>query len=127
MRCGNCGKNIPDTAKVCRFCEAAVEAEPTEEEKDVVRELLKQMPPEAMDELRAAFDGSGTAEEFADRIFVGDCPKCGSTETGNCEADPEIEELLVGRCYQCGQLWCTECGRLLERDSPPHRACGPGT
>jgi hypothetical protein len=118
MRCWNCDKKIPDTAKVCRFCEAAVKAGPTEEEKDVVRDLLKQMPPEAMDELRAAFEGSGTAEEFADRIFVGDCPKCGSEETGHCEADPEIEELLVGRCYQCGQLWCTECGRLLERDSP---------
>jgi hypothetical protein len=118
MRCWNCGKRIPDTVKVCGFCEAAVEDEPTEEEKDVVRDLLKEIPPEAMDELRAAFEGSGTAEEFADRIFVGDCPKCGSEETGDCEADPEIEELLVGRCYQCGQLWCTECGQLLERDSP---------
>jgi DNA-directed RNA polymerase subunit RPC12/RpoP len=29
MRCWNCGKRILDTAKVCRFCEATVEAEPT--------------------------------------------------------------------------------------------------
>ena len=29
MRCWNCGKKIPDKAKVCRFCEAAVEEEPT--------------------------------------------------------------------------------------------------
>jgi methionyl-tRNA synthetase len=58
----------------------------------------------ALDELRAAFETSGTADEFADRILVGDCPKCGSQDTGNCEADPEIENLLVGRCYQCGQL-----------------------
>ena len=79
---------------------------------------LGQIPPEALEELRAAFEGSETAEEFADRIFVGDCPKCGSEETGNCEADPEIEDLLVGRRYRCGQLWCTECGQLLERDSP---------
>jgi hypothetical protein len=118
MRCWNCGKKIPDTAKVCRFCEAAVDEEPTESEKDLVRGLLGNMPPEAMDELRAAFESSETAEDFADRIFVGDCPKCGSEDTGNCDADPEIEELLVGRCYQCGQLWCTECRRLLERDSP---------
>ena len=27
MRCWNCGKKIPDTAKVCRICEAAVEEE----------------------------------------------------------------------------------------------------
>jgi transcription elongation factor Elf1 len=76
------------------------------------------MPPEALDELRTAFSNSETAEDFVDRIFVGDCPKCGSEETGNCDADPEIEELLVGRCYRCGQLWYTECGGLLERDSP---------
>jgi hypothetical protein len=118
MRCWNCEKKIPEDAKVCRFCEATVEDEPGEEEKDVVRDLLAQMPPEAIEELCAAFEGSNTAEEFADRIFVGNCPKCNSEETGNCEADPEIGELLVGRCYQCGQLWCTECGRLLERDSP---------
>ncbi len=118
MRCWNCGKKVPDTAKVCGFCEAAVSGEPSAEEKDAVREILGQMPPEALEELRAAFDTNETADEFADRIFVGDCPKCGSEDTGNCEADPEIEELLVGRCYQCGQLWCTECRRLLERSAP---------
>ena len=46
--------------------------------------------------------------------FVGACPKCEGTNTGDCENDPEIDELLVGRCYDCGQLWCTECLRLLE-------------
>jgi hypothetical protein len=118
MRCWNCGKKIPDTAGGCRFCEAAVQDEPTESDKDLVRDLLGQMPPEALKELEEAFENSGTAEDFADRIFVGDCPKCGSEDTGNCDADPEIEELLVGRCYQCGQLWCTECGRLLDRNTP---------
>ena len=118
MRCLNCGKEIPETAQACQFCEAAVEPEPTAEEKDAVRELLDGMPPEAVDELRAIMEGSETAEEFADRIFIGDCPKCGSSETGNCENDPEIDCLLVGRCYQCGQLWCSECRRLLEQTSP---------
>ena len=118
MRCWNCGKKIPDTAKVCRFCEAAVQDEPTEAEKDLVRDLLGTMPPEALDELRTAFGNSETAEEFVNSIFVGDCPKCGSEDTGDCDADPEIEELLVGRCYDCGQLWCTECRRLLEQNSP---------
>lgn len=118
MRCWNCGKKIPDDAKICGFCEAAVEDEPTAEEEAAVLKLLGGMPPEALAELQDAFANSDTAEKFADRIFVGDCPKCGSEETGNCLADPEIEELLVGRCYQCGQLWCTECGRLLERKSP---------
>jgi len=117
MRCWNCGKKIPDTAKACRFCEAAMEEEPTESEKDVVRDILGLMPPEALAELGSAFENSEMAEDFADRIFVGNCPKCGSEDTGNCDADPEIEELLVGRCYDCGQLWCTECRGLLERDS----------
>ena len=118
MLCWNCGKKIPDMAKVCKFCEAAVKDKPTAEEEAAVRDLLEQMPPEALEELRSAFESSDTAEGFADRIFVGDCPKCGSEDTGNCEADPEINDFLVGRCYQCGQLWCTECGRLLEPDSP---------
>ena len=45
------------------------------------------------------------------------CPKCGSHDTGNCGNDPEINDLMVGRCYDCGQLFCTECGRLLEPQS----------
>jgi hypothetical protein len=117
MRCWNCGREIPEAVRACQFCEAAVEPEPSEEEKEAVRELLGQIPPEALEELRSAFQQSATAEEFADRILVGECPQCGSLETGNCENDPEIGELLVGRCFQCGQLWCTECGRLLEPDS----------
>jgi hypothetical protein len=118
MRCWNCGKKIPDAAKVCRFCEAAVQAKPTKEEEQVVQELLEQMPPEALEELHAAIAGSKTAEEFVNRIFVGDCPKCGSQDTGDCENDPEIDNLLVGRCYQCGQLFCTECRCLLLPDMP---------
>jgi hypothetical protein len=118
MRCLNCGKKIPRTAQVCQYCERVVEPEPTDEEKEAVLELLGQMPAEALEELGAVLDESATANEFVDRIFVGDCPKCGSRDTGNCENDPEIENLLVGRCFQCAQLWCTECLQLLERDSP---------
>jgi hypothetical protein len=69
-------------------------------------------------ELRQAISESATAEEFANRILVGNCPKCGCPDTGNCENDPEINELLVGRCYACGQLFCSECGRLLELQAP---------
>ncbi len=118
MRCWNCNQELPDKAKVCEFCEAPVEDEPTEEEEEAVRALLEQMTSEVFDEFRAALEKSKTADDFADRILVGNCPKCGSEETGNCESDPEIGELLVGRCYQCGQLWCTECERLLSRDKP---------
>ena len=117
MRCLNCNKKIPKTARACQYCESVVEPEPTKEEKEAVLGLLGQMVPEALEELGAVLDESATADEFVDRIFVGDCPTCGSRDTGNCENDPEIGEFLVGRCFQCGQLWCTECLRLLESGS----------
>ena len=43
---------------------------------------------------------------------------CRSENTGDCEHDPEINDILVGRCFDCGQLWCTECDRLLKKDCP---------
>jgi hypothetical protein len=118
MRCLNCGKKIPKKAKVCEYCEAVVEPGPTAEEQEAVAEVLGQIPPEALEEFRTLIGESATAEEFVNRIFVGDCPKCGSSETGDCENDPEIDNLLVGRCYKCGQLWCTECLTLLKQDLP---------
>jgi hypothetical protein len=114
MRCWNCNREIPRQAKVCVHCEAPVMEEPTEEEMQGAADLLEQLPPETAAELHQAFLDSATAEEFADRILVGNCPKCDGVNTSHCENDPEIGELLVGRCYDCGQLWCTECGRLLE-------------
>jgi hypothetical protein len=118
VSCWNCGQKIPAKAKACQFCEAAVERRSSEEDMQIMRDILELMPPEALDQLQAAFGECATAEEFANRIMVGECPRCGSAETGDCDSDPEIGELLVGRCYQCGQLWCTECGRLLDRSSP---------
>ena len=57
MHCWNCGKKIPDTAKVCRFCEVAVEDEPTESEKDLVwHESAFHLP-----ERRTAFHADATA------------------------------------------------------------------
>jgi hypothetical protein len=88
--------------------------EPTAEEMEAARALLEQLTPEAAAELQQVFLDSDTADEFVDRIFVGNCPKCDSENTGNCENDPEIDNLLVGRCYDCGQLFCTECCRLLD-------------
>jgi hypothetical protein len=118
MRCLNCNCELPQRAKICAQCEAQVMEAPTEDEKQAVSFLLDHLPPEALAELRNVFDDSSTADEFVNSIFVGDCPKCASHSTGNCENDPEIADLLVGRCYDCGQLWCTECCRLLRATSP---------
>lgn len=117
MQCWNCGKNIPDAAKACKFCEAPVEPEPTEEEVEAVRQILDQMPAQVMKQFQAVFEQSENAEDFINRIMIGDCPRCGSDETGSCENDPEIDDILVARCFQCGQLWCAECGRLFQHDA----------
>jgi hypothetical protein len=118
MRCFNCGKEIPEKAKICEHCEAPVEEEVTAEDAELVQEMLEGLHPEAKDALLHAFEQSSTAEEFVNRIMVGACPKCGSEDTGDCDHDPEIDNILVGRCFACGQLWCTECGKLLSKDRP---------
>jgi hypothetical protein len=118
MQCWNCGKDIPDAAKACQFCEAPVEEQITGEEEQMARQVLDMMGPDALDALQKAVEESSTAEEFVNRIMVGECPKCGSEDTGDCDQDPDIENILVGRCFACGQLWCTECDRLLEKDNP---------
>ena len=96
----------------------SVQPEPSEEEKQAVRELLEQMDPEAREALQNEFRLGKTAEEFANRIMVGECPKCRSEDTDHCEHDPEINEILVCRCYDCGRLWRTECGCLLNTEAP---------
>ncbi len=114
MKCTNCGKKIPDNAIMCRFCEAPVEPEPTEEEARGALDALQSLDPQSLQEFLEVMRASKTADEFANRILVGQCPKCGSERTDNCENDPDVGNLLVGRCSDCGHLWCTLCDRLYE-------------
>ena len=116
MRCWNCGRAVSKKARVCGHCEADLTEAPSPEEEAAVMELLEQMPLDVLAELGKAMSKSASAEEFANLIMVGPCPSCGSEHTGDCEADPDINELLVGRCYECGHLWCTECGNALTRN-----------
>lgn len=118
MRCWNCNREMPATATACAHCESPVMPEPSAEEFEVVSEMLQKMPPDLLAEFCEILKGSATAEEFADRILVGECPKCGSQKTGNCENDSDINHLLVGRCYECGQLFCAECLKLLKVEAP---------
>ena len=77
---------------------------------------------------------------FLNEFFVGECPRCGSINTHDCEAqhfeinplDPkeliktgsscgvaqEIDDNTVGHCDDCDYLWCLECGAELSIDSP---------
>jgi hypothetical protein len=118
MRCWNCHKKLPKGAKACLFCEAPVEEEPTDEEIEAVAEVMQSMDPQLRAELIDLAQKSGTAEEFIKSIFVGSCPSCDSEDVGDCDHDPEIDDILVGRCYECGHLWCLECQRLLTKEQP---------
>ena len=113
QKCLNCGKTLPQSAKYCPYCEAPVEEPPSEEERAFILKMMAEMDPQTRQELKEAFDSSESAEELIKNIFVGSCPKCESSNTGDCDTDPEIENPLVGRCLDCGHHWCTECGRSL--------------
>jgi hypothetical protein len=123
MICWSCRRDIPATAKFCPHCEAEVEEEPTADEQAAVQDVLADMGPDVIDELRDAFAKSTTGEEFVNRVMIGDCPQCGSSNTQDCEKDPEIDDLSVARCLACGQLWCSLCGELLKADRPVGHDC----
>ena len=81
---------------------------------------LASLEPELIGELRDTFEKSATGEEFVKRIMVGDCPKCGSSKTADCENDPDIDDPCVARCFECGQLWCPDCGEFFNDNFADH-------
>ena len=117
MLCWSCQKDIPKSASFCPHCEAAVEEVPTAEQMAAVEGLLTNMSPEMMSELVNVFEQSANGEEFVNRIMIGDCPKCDSSKTSDCENDPEIDDPCIARCFSCGQLWCPDCGDLFQDDA----------
>jgi hypothetical protein len=114
MNCWSCQKEIPNNAQFCPHCEAEVTAEPSAKEQAAAASVLDAVSPDLLSELRDAFDKSASGEDFVNRILVGDCPQCGCSNTGDCEKDPEIDDPCVGRCFECGQLWCLDCGELFK-------------
>jgi len=115
MLCWNCHKEIPDNAKACQFCEASMEDLPSEEETDAVAELFGSLDPEMQAEIIAAAESSETAEELINQIMIGACPACDSVNVGDCENDPEIDNICTARCFDCGQHWCSDCGEVFEK------------
>ena len=123
MFCWSCQKEIPGTAKFCPHCEAEVVVEPTADEKAAVESALMSMNPDLIEGLRDAFEKSATGEEFVNRIMVGNCPKCSSSNTGDCESDPEVDDACVARCFDCGKLWCADCGELYDGSEYRQHEC----
>jgi hypothetical protein len=101
---------------MCQNCEAPLDQVFTPEQQDAVRAILEQMDPHTIQQLANAAATSDTAEGFVNSIMVGTCPKCGGSNTQDCEADPEIESNLVARCLDCGTYWCVSCDSLLDKD-----------
>lgn len=130
MKCRNCHKEIPDGAKSCLYCET--KQDPQHLESEVVEEMLETIDtvePGLVDQLKAMAENFNTAENFANAIFSGDCPACGSQNTETCDEVRGIENPMVGRCIKCSTLFCTDCGQVFENDiitvsSPECPACG---
>jgi hypothetical protein len=57
-----------------------------------------------------------THEQFLSEL-IGTCPRCGSSQTKDCEHVEGIKDFTVGLCTACGHLWCIECGKPLLKDA----------
>ena len=77
-------------------------------------QMVEQMGPDFMQEFENVVAQSTDGEVFVNRIMVGPCPGCDSDKTSDCEDDPEIEDPCIGRCVDCGQIWCCDCEELFE-------------
>jgi len=62
--------------------------------------------------------------------MVGPCPQCGSQNTHDCAYDEEeshsefecplikaLDDPLIGHCEECDSVFCTECGRTIDKGS----------
>ncbi len=126
MLCWSCGKELPQGATRCSYCEADMISLPSEKEMHAARDILQHMDPNTISELQELFAASKNGEEFVNKIMVGDCPACGSSSTGNCEHDPDVEDLTIGRCFDCGVLWCTICGTEYDLEDGECVVCQMG-
>ena len=117
MNCWNCGYPIEEGTKICRRCEAdQTEHEDVDPEAlDKATKMAEQIAPGMLDTLQQLASQHDTAEDFANAILVGPCPECGSHKVGDCDNDPDYSNGFLGRCFGCGNVWCTECGYKLKK------------
>jgi len=57
-------------------------------------------------------------EQFVREIMVGNCPRCGSDHTFDCEHSPaaeEVRDITIGHCLDCDTYWCLGCGYIFEK------------
>ena len=114
MQCWSCGQPMPEKAQRCPHCEAEIEPPLSKEEQAGAEAMLSALGPEVISQLREIFENSETGEEFVNSVMIGPCPKCESAKTSDCDKDPDVEDICIGRCFDCGQYWCTDCEELFK-------------
>lgn len=89
------------------------EEEMSAEDTKMAMELMQAMDPEALSEMMQLAQQCNNAEEFANMILIGPCPHCDSENTTRCKEDPELEDAGIGRCKDCGRIWCCFCKQFF--------------
>ncbi len=91
-----------------------------------LRDLLASLPQDVIDYVKMVAERSQSQEDFLRLIFVGDCPRCNSSNSVQCDNVTGIENPTLGLCVDCGFVWCLECGGQLETAYWPEREirCG---
>ncbi len=86
----------------------------THEDMQVAQQILDSMPPEVLAEFRRLAENCENEDEFTKEIFIGDCPKCGSSNVHDCDDTP-FGDITIGQCTDCGTLWCIECDTIFAK------------
>lgn len=90
-----------------------------EKDRDVLWSGLTQLPVEIQQAIGQLVREGRTADEFVSALMVGPCPNCGSeyTRDGDDAGIPtrDTGDPTVGVCFNCGYLWCLECGNALTK------------
>ncbi len=91
-----------------------------------LRGILEGLPQDVIEYVRMVAEKSQSKEDFLRMIFVGDCPKCNSRNSVQCDEVIGIDNPTLGLCVDCGFVWCLECGAQLDPDHWPEKEirCG---
>ena len=117
MICSICKQEVSSEARFCPYCDSSLADEAAVEEAASALEMLLMVTRQLEDEICAA---------FGENALVGDCPECGSSETGRYE-NVFQEDASLGRCFECDQVWCLDCGELIEESEASFHECAHGT
>ncbi len=71
------------------------------------------LPSEIQDSLRKAVEEKRGKPKAERGGVIRSCPRCGTTDTANCDRVAGIDDVTIGLCISCGYLWCLECDAAL--------------